>query len=63
MLSGLVQDKKFKNKSFWEFVEKLKSMRVIFNTILQQKFKALPKIYRKNSLVTKIFREAKKSII
>jgi len=38
MLMELTKAKN-QNRTFWEFIDKLKSMRVFFNTILSQKFR------------------------
>ena len=45
-------------KIFWDFIDKLNNIRVLYNCILRQKFRQLKVSYRRNGDIQKLFNES-----
>ena len=61
MLTDIIKSK-VHHKSFWEFVEKLKNLRKLFNKIIDQKHRYLPRHIKRRDSVEAMFQNAKKRI-
>ena len=53
---------KIHHKSFWEFVEKLKNLRKVFNKIIENKYRTLPRHIKRRPSVLELFKTSKKRI-
>ena len=55
-MAQLLGDKRMQ-KQLWDQIKRMNEIRTMFNSIVLNKFKALPKIYKKNEKVLKLFNE------
>jgi hypothetical protein len=60
-LAAMIKQKHH-HKTFWEFVERLKSLRYMFNDILDKKLKSLPRRLRLKDEIIEMFVDMKKKI-
>ena len=55
-MMSLVADKS-KQRQLWDQIRRMNEIRSLFNSILLQKFRMLPRIYKRNQQMLKLFND------